>query len=55
MTILDIYDALTADDRPYKPPFPADEAFIILRDMAKEGKLDPTLVDQFIESGAWRR
>ena len=55
MTILDIYDALTADDRPYKPPFPADEAFVILRDMAQEGKLDPALVDQFIESGAWRR
>ncbi|MBQ7564723.1 MAG: GAF domain-containing protein [Lachnospiraceae bacterium] len=53
LTILDIFDALTAEDRPYKPPMPKDRAFIILHDMAAEGKLDEELVALFEESGAW--
>ncbi|MDD3253003.1 MAG: HD domain-containing protein [Lachnospiraceae bacterium] len=54
ITILDIYDALTADDRPYKPGIPVPEALSILRDMAeKEGKLDIELTRAFIESGCW--
>ncbi|MCR5055075.1 MAG: GAF domain-containing protein [Lachnospiraceae bacterium] len=53
LTILDIYDALTADDRPYKPPMPVEKAFAILKDMAGEGKLDSSLLELFIESNAW--
>ncbi len=53
LTILDIFDALTAEDRPYKPPMPKDRAFIILHDMAAEGKLDEELVRAFEESRAW--
>ena len=55
LTILDIYDALTAEDRPYKPPLKPEEAFAILRDMAKQGKLDSTILESFYESGAWQR
>lgn len=54
ITILDIFDALVADDRPYKPGIPVEEALSVLTDMAeKEGKLDGELVRQFIESKCW--
>lgn len=54
LTVLDIYDALTAEDRPYKPPIPAEKAFAILNAMVNEGKLDRRIVDLFEQSGAWR-
>lgn len=47
MTIADIYDSLTADDRPYKKAVPSDRALSILVSMAEEGKLDKELVRQF--------
>ena len=54
ITILDIFDALVADDRPYKPGMPVDRALSILDAMAnKEGKLDPDLTAKFIESRCW--
>ena len=54
LTILDIFDALTADDRPYKPGMPVERALAILRDMAeKEGKLDAGLVKAFAQSQCW--
>ena len=54
ITILDIFDALVADDRPYKPGMPVERALSILDTMAnKEGKLDPELTRLFIESKCW--
>ncbi len=53
LTILDIYDALTAIDRPYKPGMPKEKAIQILGFMVKEGKLDKELVACFIESRIW--
>lgn len=54
ITILDIFDALVADDRPYKPGMPVERALSILDGMAKkEGKLDPHLTELFIESRCW--
>lgn len=44
LTIVDIYDALTCTDRPYKKPIPVEKAFSILESMANEGKLDLELV-----------
>ena len=55
LTIIDIYDALTAEDRPYKPPMPSDKAFAILDDMAKEGRVDADILGMFRESGAWKK
>lgn len=55
ITIIDIFDALTAEDRPYKPPMPAEKAFFILEDMARNGKLDGGLLNLFIESKAWEK
>lgn len=55
ITILDIFDALTADDRPYKPGIPVENALSILDSMANnEGKLDPELTRLFIESQCWK-
>lgn len=54
ITILDVFDALVADDRPYKPGMPVERALSILDVMAnREGKLDPELTAQFIESRCW--
>ena len=47
MTIADIYDSLTADDRPYKKAVPVPKALAILTSMADEGKLDKNLTEQF--------
>lgn len=56
ITILDIFDALVADDRPYKPGMPVEKALNILKDMAeKEGKLDPELTRLFAESKCWEK
>lgn len=54
ITILDIFDALVAEDRPYKPGMPVPKALSILETMAEqEGKLDPQLTQLFIESKCW--
>jgi HD-GYP domain-containing protein (c-di-GMP phosphodiesterase class II) len=48
MAITDIYDALVAQDRPYKPALPRLKAFQILREEADKGHLDSELVELFI-------
>lgn len=53
MTIADIYDALTASDRPYKKAVSAERAIDILREEAREGALDQDLLDTFIEHRIW--
>jgi len=55
MTIADIYDALTATDRPYKRAVPAERALDILRAEAKEGLVDPHLLTTFTAAQVWRR
>ena len=50
MTVADIYDALTAADRPYKKSMPSERAFAVLEDEAKNGKLDVDLVKIFVEA-----
>ena len=53
-TSLDVFDALVADDRPYKPGMPVERALSILQIMAeKEGKLDPELTALFCRSKCW--
>ena len=54
MTISDIFDALTASDRPYKPAVPTTRALDILKMEAKAGMLDSELVDLVVESGVYR-
>lgn len=50
MTISDIYDALTARDRPYKKAVPEQRALDILGFEVKDGKLDPELYQLFIDA-----
>ena len=53
MTIADIFDALTATDRPYKKALPIERALGILETEAKENKLDTSLVNLWIEARVW--
>jgi len=49
LTISDVFDALTANDRPYKPSMPVDRALdILVREFADHGKIDRDLLDLFI-------
>lgn len=48
MAISDIFEALTAADRPYKPAKHLSEALSILGKMKQEGHVDPELFDVFI-------
>ena len=48
MTISDIYDALTAQDRPYKRAVSPSTALDILHEEAGQGKLDKDLLDVFV-------
>ena len=50
MTISDIFDALTASDRPYKKAVPIDKALSIIEMEVKGGKCDPDLFKIFVES-----
>jgi HD-GYP domain-containing protein (c-di-GMP phosphodiesterase class II) len=54
MTISDIYDALTAPDRPYKLAVNTERALDILGAEARTNKIDAELLRVFIESGAYR-
>jgi len=54
MTVCDIYDALTASDRPYKSAVPNSLAFSILENEAKAGMLNQDLVRVFIQSKTWK-
>lgn len=54
ITILDIYEALVATDRPYKSSMTPKQAFSILYSMVDEGKLDKKLLDLFKESRVWQ-
>ncbi|MBP5449373.1 MAG: HD domain-containing protein, partial [Spirochaetales bacterium] len=48
MAIADIFDALTASDRPYKKAAPLDKALQIIKFERDAGALDADLVDIFI-------
>lgn len=53
ITILDVFDALTATDRPYKKAMPVEKALSILHSMVEEGALDGEILALFEESRAW--
>jgi len=55
MCIADVWDAVTAQDRPYKPPTPTDKACEILKSGAKFGEFDKDVVDLFISEKLWER
>lgn len=55
MTITDIFDALTARDRPYKTAVPVDRALDILGFERKAGAIDSALFDLFLAAKPWER
>jgi HD-GYP domain-containing protein (c-di-GMP phosphodiesterase class II) len=55
MSIADIYDALTASDRPYKKAVPTERALDILGYSVKDAHLDADLVRIFKEARVWER
>jgi hypothetical protein len=55
MTVSDIYDALTATDRPYKRAVTTERALDILKMEVGDGLLDSSLVNVFIESKVYER
>jgi hypothetical protein len=55
MTIADIFDALTASDRPYKRALSADRAISILQMEAKDGLVDQHLVDILIQAEVYKK
>ena len=48
MTIADIFDALSAADRPYKKAVPIERALGILSEAVKDGELDADLFELFV-------
>jgi HD-GYP domain-containing protein (c-di-GMP phosphodiesterase class II) len=53
MAITDIYDALTAKDRPYKKAMPPEKALAILDDDVTRGQLDRNLFEIFRGARVW--
>ncbi|MEZ5648045.1 MAG: HD domain-containing phosphohydrolase [Alphaproteobacteria bacterium] len=54
MAIADIFEALTARDRPYKKPKTLSESIRIMTNMKRNHHIDPDLFDLFLNSGIWR-
>ncbi|MCK6376955.1 MAG: hypothetical protein L6Q69_23050, partial [Zoogloea sp.] len=54
MAIADIFEALTAADRPYKKGKTLSEAIAIMARMRDEGHIDPDLFALFLRSGVFR-
>lgn len=53
MTLADIFEALTASDRPYKPPKTLSESLNIMATMVREQHLDAEVFRFFLRSGVW--
>jgi HD-GYP domain-containing protein (c-di-GMP phosphodiesterase class II) len=54
LAVADVFEALTASDRPYKKAIPIDKAKQILGFMAKDGELDKEIVDMFINDNLYQ-
>lgn len=53
LIIIDVFEALTSRDRPYKKPMPAEKAIGILYNMAEKGEIDMEILNLFEQSKAW--
>jgi hypothetical protein len=54
MALADVFEALTAADRPYKAPKTLSESLKIMAFMCKDQHLDSELFRYFLHSGVWR-
>ncbi len=55
MAIADVFEALTAQDRPYKKGLSLSEAMSIMGFMKRDNHLDPDLFDVFVRSGVYKK
>jgi HD-GYP domain-containing protein (c-di-GMP phosphodiesterase class II) len=55
LAIADVFEALTASDRPYKPGKKLSETMSIMGAMKRDNHLDPDLLDHFVSSGVYRK
>ncbi|MDI9246027.1 HD domain-containing phosphohydrolase [Marinobacter sp. CHS3-4] len=55
MAIADVFEALTAVDRPYKEGKTLTQSLTIMKHMVNEGHLDRDVFHLFIQSGTYRR
>lgn len=55
MGIADIFEALTARDRPYKAGMKLSQAMQIMASFKKNGHIDPDLFEVFVKSGVYRK
>ena len=55
MCVADVWDALTAQDRPYKPPTSVEKSCEILRSGAKFNEFDPDVVELFVGHQLWEK
>ncbi|KQQ97656.1 metal-dependent phosphohydrolase [Massilia sp. Leaf139] len=53
LTISDIFDALTARDRPYKEAVPVERALDLIGEECRAGHLDARLFKVFVEAKGW--
>lgn len=54
MAIADVFEALTASDRPYKSAKSLSESLIILAHMAADGHIDPSVFTLFVEEEVYQ-
>jgi len=54
MAVADIFEALTASDRPYKEPKKLSESIKILSSMAKDQHIDKDIFELFLTSGVYK-
>jgi response regulator RpfG family c-di-GMP phosphodiesterase len=55
LAVADVFEALTAKDRPYKQPMKLSQAVKILGFMKKDGHIDPDVFDLFVNCGLCRQ
>ena len=55
MAIADIFEALTASDRPYKRPKTLSESLAIMRAMTEDNHIDPDLFELFLRDEVYRK
>jgi HD-GYP domain-containing protein (c-di-GMP phosphodiesterase class II) len=55
MGIADIFEALTAADRPYKPGMKLSQAMAIMNNLRSSGHIDSDLFDIFLKQGVYRK
>ena len=54
LAISDIFDALTARDKPYKRAVPVDRALDIIGEEVKSNRLDPELFRLFVDAKVYQ-